>query len=242
MSQQVELRRTETSELMQIIKSDARVPKAKPRVQPISLHTRQELTKLVQRLFLAAYPSEPRMVTFTAVDRGNGCSWTCARLAEILSETPDRRVCLIDANHTSPGLSNEFHCEKPLQLSDQEWSLAMIKRREDAVESNLWLLAYRPLWNSLNSASLEGFQSRLAELSNHFRYVLIDAPPLNSSGHAALLARMADGAVIVLAANDTRRESAKKVKQLLSESGVPVLGAVLNKRVFPVPETLYRRL
>src|SRR5690349_12068137 len=113
MSQQVELRRTETtSELIQIIKSDTLVPKAKPLVQAISLRTRQELKKLVQRLFLAAYPNEPRVVVFTAVDQGNGCSWTCARIAEILAEAPDRRVCLIDANHASPGLSKEFHCEK----------------------------------------------------------------------------------------------------------------------------------
>jgi succinoglycan biosynthesis transport protein ExoP len=242
MSKQVELRRSETSELMQIIKSGALVPKAKPILQPISLRTRQELRKLVQRLFLAAYPNGPRVVVFTSVDQGNGCSWTCARIAEVLADTPDWRVCLIDANHKSPGLSNEFHCENPHKLSDAEWSLAPIKLTEDAFDSNLWLLAYRPLWDSPSSASLEGFQKRLAELHNHFRFVLIDAPPLSSSADAAILGGMTDGAVIVLAANDTRREPAKKAKQLLNESGVPLLGAVLNKRVFPVPETLYRRL
>jgi Mrp family chromosome partitioning ATPase len=218
------------------------VPKAKPRVQIISLHSRQELRKLVQRLFLATYPNGPRVVVFTAVDQGSGCSWTCARIAEVLADTPDRTVCLIDANHKSPGLSNEFHCENPHTLSDEEWSLAPINRTENALESNLWLLAYRPLWDTPTSASLESFQLRLAELRSHFQYVLIDAPPLNSSGDAALLGRMTDGAVIVLAANDTRREPAKKAKQLLDESGVPLFGAVLNKRVFPVPETLYRRL
>jgi protein-tyrosine kinase len=53
---------------------------------------------------------------------------------------------------------------------------------------------------------------------------------------------MTDGLVIVLQANATRRESARRAKQLLDECGIPVLGAVLNKRAFPIPEPIYRRL
>jgi len=47
---------------------------------------------------------------------------------------------------------------------------------------------------------------------------------------------------MVLEANDTRREPAQKVKEMLEASDIPVLGAVLNKRTFPIPESLYKRL
>jgi Mrp family chromosome partitioning ATPase len=59
---------------------------------------------------------------------------------------------------------------------------------------------------------------------------------------ASLLAKTADGLVMVVEANDTRREAAQKAKEMLDASDIPVLGAVLNRRAFPIPEFLYRRL
>jgi protein-tyrosine kinase len=237
-SEKAQLRRVEENELVQIISSGPLVPAAKPHVRNLSDRTRQEFRNLVQRLFLSSYPDGPRVVVFAAVDHGNGCSWTSACIAEILADTTDRMVCLIDANFRSASAFREFRCGKLAKLSDEEWSLAPVG---DATPANLRLLSYRPLLQSPTAASLEGFQLRLNNLRKDF-YVLIDAPPLNGYAEAALFGRMADGLVLILAANDTRREPARKARQLLDESGIPVLGAVLNKRVFPVPEPLYRRL
>ena len=48
--------------------------------------------------------------------------------------------------------------------------------------------------------------------------------------------------MLVLEANATRREAAFRVSEHLRASQIRVLGAVLNKRTFPIPESLYRRL
>jgi Mrp family chromosome partitioning ATPase len=53
---------------------------------------------------------------------------------------------------------------------------------------------------------------------------------------------MADGAVLVLEAHTTRRESARKAKECLEGANVKLLGAVLNKRTYPLPEVLYNRI
>jgi Mrp family chromosome partitioning ATPase len=53
---------------------------------------------------------------------------------------------------------------------------------------------------------------------------------------------LADGVVLVLEANSTRRVTAKKAKQALEAANVRILGTVLNNRTFPIPEGLYRRL
>jgi Mrp family chromosome partitioning ATPase len=55
------------------------------------------------------------------------------------------------------------------------------------------------------------------------------------------LGKLADGFVLVLEANSTRREAAMRVTESLSQAQIRVLGAVLNKRTFPIPESLYRR-
>jgi Mrp family chromosome partitioning ATPase len=53
---------------------------------------------------------------------------------------------------------------------------------------------------------------------------------------------LADGIVLIIEANSTRREAARKVKENLKAANLPVLAAVLNKRTYPIPNFLYRRL
>ena len=50
------------------------------------------------------------------------------------------------------------------------------------------------------------------------------------------------GVILVLGADTTRREAARRAAQTLSSWGTSPLGAVLTDRRFPIPETLYRHL
>jgi Mrp family chromosome partitioning ATPase len=83
---------------------------------------------------------------------------------------------------------------------------------------------------------------RLAELRKEFDYILIDVPPINQYSDALALGQITDGLVLVVEANSTRKESALKAIESLRGARVDILGAVLNKRTLPIPESLYRRL
>ncbi len=107
----------------------------------------------------------------------------------------------------------------------------------------LWLLSCGSI--SADSPRLlnsEGLQKRLAELRAEFDYVLIDAPPLARYGDALALGKFTDGMIMILEANSTRREVAVTVSENLRAAGIKILGAVLNKRTFPIPERLYHLL
>jgi len=230
-------------ELLRVIESGALIPTAKPRLHAVGDRTREELIKLVQRLFLSQESSAPSVVVFSAIQQGSGCSWTAARIAEILADSTDRLVCLIDANFRSARPYEEFVFDNPAKLSDEEWIFAPINRSASGSSTNFWFLSYKPVPTDCpTAASLQRFQKRIEDLRKEYSYVLIDAPPLSNYADAALFGRMADGMVLIFEANSTRRAPAKRVKEMLDESGVPVLGAVLNKRMFPIPERLYRRL
>jgi Mrp family chromosome partitioning ATPase len=82
----------------------------------------------------------------------------------------------------------------------------------------------------------------MMELSKEFDYVLIDAPPVSSYADAVLLGQMADGVILVVEANSTRRGTARMVKETFEGAKVRLLGAILNNRTFPIPEALYRKL
>lgn len=82
----------------------------------------------------------------------------------------------------------------------------------------------------------------MTELRADFDYVLIDAPPIGSSNDATVLASSTDGLVLVLKANSSRRESARGAIHDLQAAKVRVLGAVLNQRTFPIPQSIYDKL
>jgi hypothetical protein len=83
---------------------------------------------------------------------------------------------------------------------------------------------------------------RLAELRQYFEYVLIDAPALSLGRDSIVLGRAAEGVILVLKANSSRREAARKAVQDLQNAGVRILGAVLNQRTFPIPQVIYDKL
>jgi receptor protein-tyrosine kinase len=108
---------------------------------------------------------------------------------------------------------------------------------------NIWLLSCGSLTpDSSNLLNGDRISARFDELRKEFDYVLVDAPSLSRYADATALGRFTDGLVLVLEANSTRKEAALRAMENLHAAQIQVLGAVLNKRTFPIPESLYHRL
>lgn len=204
----------------------------------------EEIGKLVQRLFLLAPSGQNRMVVFTSAESGSGCSWICHHASEVLASQANGSVCIVDANLGAPGLHERFGVTNHFGLTDSLQQTGPIRNFAAAVEgTNLWLLssgAEVPNWQTL-LCSDRGRQ-RLHELQQEFDYVLIDAPSLSHSNAAIMLGTATSGAVLVLKANSSRREVARKAMDDLKAANVNFLGAVLNQRTFPIPAPIYKRL
>jgi capsular exopolysaccharide synthesis family protein len=205
---------------------------------------REELTKLAQRIFLQPGSESTRVVVFTASESGNGCSSICACAAELLATQVTGSVCLVDANLRHPGLHEQFAVENHFGLADAlQGSEPLLNYARSMSRNNLWLVssgsapeAALPLLNS------DRMRQRMAELRSGVDYVLIDASAMNVSNDATVLAAAADGVVMVLKANSSRRETVRKAVQDMQAAHIRVLGAVLNQRTFPIPEAIYNRL
>lgn len=68
----------------------------------------------------------------------------------------------------------------------------------------------------------------LERLRNEFDMILIDAPPMIHLADARVLARLADGVILVVRSGQTTTESARFAIQRFAEDGTRVLGTVLN--------------
>jgi Mrp family chromosome partitioning ATPase len=205
---------------------------------------RDEITKLVNRLFLIPGAEAPRSVVFMGTEVGNGCTWLCARLGELLASQVRGSVCLLDCNLGSPGLHQQFGLQNHHGLSDALTQNDGIRRYlRPLSRPNFSLLSCgSPADNGQALLASERMGMRLQELRDEFDYVIIDAGPLDGGTGGIVLGSLADGVVLVLKANSSRRDTARKAMEEFQVANVPILGVVLNRRTFPIPEAIYKHL
>ena len=203
----------------------------------------EEGIKLVQRLFLLPGSDAPRMVVFCGVGKGAGSSWVCVRASETLASRVKASVCVVDANLHAPFLHEYFRSGNSMGLADAVLESGPVRNYARQLNGgNLWVITCGSRTTDPHTLlTSDCLQPRLAELKAEFDYVLIDAPPVNLDADAALLGKLVDGVVLVVQANSTHREVVRKAKESLDSAKVRLLGAVLNKRSFPIPESLYRK-
>jgi len=205
---------------------------------------REETLKLVQRLFLTSEEVAPKAVLFAPVDISGGCGWLCSVVARLLAKSVTGSVCLVEGNLRSPSLSDNFGVDCDRGLVDSLELSGSIRGFARLIgPDNLWLLsAGATVQDSTLLLNSDRLRDRLAELREEFDYLVINTPPLSAFADGMVLGRMVDGVVLVLEADSTRREAALRVNEGLRNSRIPVLGAVLNSRTFPIPAALYKRL
>ena len=205
---------------------------------------RDEITKLVRRLFQVSGTESPRVVVFAGTETGNGCSWLCARLGEFLASQINGSVCLLDCNFRSPSLHQEFGLPNHYGLSDALSQNEGIRQYlRPLSRPNFWLLSCgSPVANGQALLGSDRMRMLVQELRAEFDYVIVDAAPLDAGTDSIVLGGVSDGVVLVVRANSSRRDTAGKAMQEFHAANVPVRGVVLNRRTFPIPESIYKRL
>src|SRR5439155_13307991 len=63
---------------------------------------------------------------------------------------------------------------------------------------------------------------------SEYDMVLIDTPPMVNISDARLLARQADGVILVVRSAVTTRDAALLAKQRFADDGIEIMGAILN--------------
>lgn len=205
---------------------------------------REEALRLVQRIFLSSDRKAPRAVLFAGIDEGAGCSQICLLIAETLRSTVSGSICLVEANLRSPSLPGMLGTTNHHGLTDALLQEGPIRSFARPLEiDNVWLLSSGSLSpDSPNFLNSDRLKVRFEELRAEFDFLIVDAPSLTRYADATALGRLTDGLVLVLEANSTRKEAAVRAMENLRAAKIQVLGAVLNKRTFPIPESIYHRL
>ena len=85
---------------------------------------------------------------------------------------------------------------------------------------------------SPNPAELLGsekFEKMIEKCKEDYDIIIIDCPPLGSVIDAVLVAKVCDGAILVIEADNASYKLVQNVKKQLETGGCKILGAILNK-------------
>jgi len=185
-----------------------------------------------------------KTILFAGSAHGNGASTTAINFATALTRDSQLKVLLIDVNLRTPILHEVFKIDDDLGLSDVLTNggdmASLIKK---VAPGNLYVLPCggdhsRPVGLFESSR----FCEFLKTMRERFDYVILDAPPVRRFPECRVVCAKVDGVVLVLEAGKTRRQVALRAKKQLEEAGGKLLGQVLNKKKYYIPEWIYKRL
>jgi capsular exopolysaccharide synthesis family protein len=141
------------------------------------------------------------------------------------------RTLLIDSDLRNPSLHKVLGRHNSAGLSNLLTGAQQLGELVQPTDTaNLFFLACGPL--PPNPAELlAGARARqlLQEVDEQFDQIIIDGPPVMGLADAPLLASVAAGTVLVIAAGSTRRGLARAALKRLHLSHARLLGAVLTK-------------
>lgn len=197
---------------------------------------REQIRRLVRQVFFSSAPQPKRHVLFSAVEPGADLGSICLRVAQTLAMETSASVAVVGSIPQDADTLGS--CLEDASDDSSDGSM-LLRKMAMRLASNLWLLPDQSANASHNSVSVAGF---FGGLRNEFEYSIVQAPPAGESSRATEMAKAADGLILVLSAQHTRRASALRVKQMMEEAEVRILGTVLTDREFPIPERIYRRL
>jgi protein-tyrosine kinase len=189
---------------------------------------------------------ELRVIAVTSPAAADGKTVTSINLAGALARGSNARVLLIDADLRRPSIAGQLH------LPDAKLGFADLVASADVdfTESVQTVEPYNidvvsagqpvgPVHELFRSARLEQL---LADARERYDYVVIDTPPLVPVVDSALMARVVDGVLLVVAANKTPRKLLEEALGQLDPQ--KVIGIVFNSDSRPLYgyyDTGYRR-
>ncbi len=175
-------------------------------------------------------------------ERRVGVTTVAANLAVRASELQLGPVLLVETNATAPRLSKMWRLSAGpglAQLLAGEASYADCVR--PGPTPGLTVLPAGSLPRGATSSwEPGGVEALFAEACADHRLVVFDLPAADELQQALLLARQLDQVLLVVRSEATRQQRAERVADRLEEDGVPLSGAVLNRRRSYVPRWLER--
>jgi succinoglycan biosynthesis transport protein ExoP len=202
----------------------------------------EEIAPIFGHVELLREKTGSAVIQVVASQPGEGASTIAWLIATFAASAESHKILCISS---SPPRQHQDRISKPA-LSLVEAARQQRPLRDCVAESNLlpYLAVARffDKGDSIRYDDREAVLKILAEARKFYQVIILDCPPLSGSPQSAYLSRSSDGVALVVEAERTRAPVVRHSVETILGMGGKVLGIVLNKRQFYVPQWIYARL
>jgi capsular exopolysaccharide synthesis family protein len=200
--------------------------------------------RVYQNLAAVISDSTKKVVQFIGSREGEGTSTVIREFARVSATKFGKLVLLLDADRYHPTQHLFFNIHPGCGWQE-------VVRDNGSIDKALCQIGGTRLFISPSSQNFASnpqiFNSLLIDvfwkkLKQRFDLILVDSPPATTSTDGLVISSKVDGIVLVVEAEKTRWPVAENVRDRIKRSGGNILGIVLNKRRYYIPDFIYKRL
>ena len=187
------------------------------------------------RTNIAFCGTDVRVIMFTSCMPDEGKSTVVFNLGKALTDS-GKKVLIVDSDMRKSVLIHRYHAYRPENqeiyglshyLSGQNTASDILYQTN--IDGIFMVFAGPSVSNPTEMLERVEFQKFIEIGKDYFDYILIDCAPLGAAIDAAIVARVCDGAIMVVEQGGVGARMIVEQKKQLEASGVRILGAVLNK-------------
>ena len=172
-----------------------------------------------------------KSVVDTSPGQAEGKTTTCANIAVCMAQA-GRKVLLLECDLRKPKIHKYFGLHNDKGLTDiivNNVESESVIKQVDEIE-NLYIISCGLLppnpTEILESTKMINLTNKLKE---NYDLVIMDSPPVGELTDAAIISKMSDGVILVLASGEVNIEVARHAKIALENVNAKILGVVLTK-------------
>ena len=209
-----------------------------------SPEARQFFMGIYNNLLLAAGDSRLKSLLICASNPGEGTTTAAIGLALTVAAVQSGPVLLIDGNFANPQVCKAFNEPELPGLGDLIAGTTDIKGAiQTTTVPHLQIMgAGAPPLDYVSILEPPFFKDLLQRLSGDYGFIIIDGASLNMFPESVLYAAQVARVFLVVQAGVTRVQVVANALTRLNVGGCDQVDLVLNRRAFPIPSWIYKRL
>lgn len=195
--------------------------------------------KLASKVLPAKEGKPSKVIQVTSSISSEGKTFVALNLG-IMAADMGYNVLLADANFKNPSLHAALKCDVNNGLLDLLKGMASVEKviKRTAFNKLHLITCGASPTRATTVFSANNFIAAIGLLKARYDIILIDTPPVNPYADALVIAEAVDGAILVVQADSTQKESVFIAKKMLGER-CKIIGSVLNDVRYYVPQRLF---
>jgi type II secretory pathway predicted ATPase ExeA/Mrp family chromosome partitioning ATPase len=187
---------------------------------------REDALRLAARMRGVAAETD-RVFLLAGVTASEGVDEVAAGISFALAHMEHEPVLLVDADLRVPSLHRRFDVNLSPGLSELRAATMNGESLHAFGNGEPSLLTAGNKADPVALFSSQEFSALIKKLREKYRFILLKAPPVLSSAEINLLARSADGVVLVVPEGKQRKPEVVEAKRVLADLKAKIIGAVL---------------